>query len=142
MKKPIGAFWMIFLFLLFGLSCKKEITNAATLAGDYKGTLQKWVNAQDPVNSSWEMQLKPSINFNQLQMSPSLLVTSLLQLKGKNFTIATTVIGNNGTEEFVEYGSGMFTGNAVSVELHQNQRSLNNRTLTHTITWKGMLYRQ
>lgn len=144
MKKSFCVFWMIlpFLFFLFGLSCKKEITNAATFAGHYKGMLQKLVNAQNSLYSFWEMQLEPSVTYNQLKIIPSPLVTSLLYLKGKDFTIDATVIGNNGTVEFVEYGSGTFTGNAVSFELHQDQRSLNDRTVMHAITWKGILYRQ
>jgi hypothetical protein len=122
-------------------ACRKTTTNAATFAGHYKGTVLKIINTTDTSSKDWELQLLPTTTYDQLEIVPSILVTSQIQLQGNQFSISPVSIGTNAEVQFFEYGRGYFTGNSFIFELHQDQLSLNTGNLVTAVTWKGALHK-
>jgi hypothetical protein len=120
-------------------ACRKTTTNAATFAGHYQGTVLKIMNTTDTSSKDWELQLLPTTTYDQLEIVPSILVTSKIQLIGNQFSISPVSIGTNAQVQFFEYGNGYFNENSLIFEFHQDQLSLSTGNLVTAVTWKGAL---
>jgi hypothetical protein len=133
----------LLLLIAAALGCtKQESFNAAVYAGNYKGTIEMVVNGSSVQQQVKEISFLPTMDYNSLEIFHNLLVTSIVTIDNNNFTIPPTVVGDNGIVRFVEYGSGSFDGDKVTIEFHQDQESIQSGTPLRTCRYKGVLERE
>ena len=133
MKKAFAAFVMLLLF-----SCKKE--DALLVHGDYSGDIEVWVNnTKQAVLKGHVISINLTADENKVTLSQNVMTSSTAELSGNRITIPRATVGTGPDMMVVEYGSGSFEGNRLTIEFFQELKAAG---MLRTTRWTGTLHRK
>jgi hypothetical protein len=145
-------------FSLMILSCKKTDNNSADpapmstiYAGSYRGDIttssnytlygRKHLSLVVTLNDQ-VINVSNGSNRSNLVLNTSMIQSGSAVLSGNILTIARHTVNETSTTYSVEYGTGTFTNNTVTIDFHQDQLNRSDNQVIGSEAWTGTLTKQ
>lgn len=135
---------LLILLLIFLFSCKKtnEVKSSKNLAGSYIGNVNVLIN-NTPINILMNHVI--TINYNNttsLNINTELIQSESATISGNLMTISRHTVNSTGFFYTVEYGTGTFSNNELTIDFHQDILDLSTNNVYGTGEWTGTLKKQ
>lgn len=142
MKKLLCIISIVSLFW----GCNKDNNSNSSAGnnytGSYIGNVNLYINGNFHSTQSKSVSIS-STNTNGLFMMPNnIFMSTTCNISGNNLLIPSATTATTSSFKVVEYGTGSFTGNTLTIEFFQDQVSLGNNSVTNVGIWRGTLTRQ
>ena len=148
MKK---LFYKLLIVTIIFSGCEKEEEsnsnlNSSIYSGTYIGDIDTYINGIFHSNVSKTITLSElpySINsFNNYLMDNNIFMSTTCEIYNGNLNIPNDTTAANSVYNVIEYGTGTFNGNNLTIEFNQDNTDINTGDIIGTGRWIGTLEKQ
>ena len=133
----------ILFFAVVGLgSCNPDSpeTLQPSYVGTYTGTCSVYINGAFHSTQTKTISLSSSSTAGHYLMATNIFQSTSCDISGTALNIPNDTVGSTSFFDVVEYGTGSFSGNNLTIEFHQDQ--INSGSVIATGEWVGTLVKQ
>ena len=116
--------------------------NVANYNGTYIGNVNVYLNNNFHSTQSKTIAISTSSNSGLFLMASNIFMSSTCNINNNNLNIPRATIASSQTFNVVEYGTGTFSGNNLTIEFNQEQVNPSNQAVTGKGKWTGTLVKQ
>jgi hypothetical protein len=143
----IKKLWVLLMILvLFIHACSKdENTDNQSLVnyeGTYIGNVSVYINNSFHSNQSKTITLTTTSTAGRFLMTNNIFMSTTCNISSSNLDIPIATTASSSSFNVVEYGTGTFSGNNLTIEFHQNQVNPTTNAIMGTGKWIGTLMKQ
>ena len=143
MKKLI--YKLLVLSIIFS-ACKKENdstvnSNSSIYSGTYIGNVDTYLNGTFHSTASKLIILSELNTINYL-MENNIFMSTTCEISNGNLSIPNDTTAGNSTYNVIEYGTGIFNGNNLTIEFNQYGTDVNTGNIISNGRWIGTLEKQ
>ena len=141
--KNLFKYLAILFFAVVGLgSCNPDSPDALqpSYVGTYTGTCSVYINGAFHSTQTKTISLSSSSTSGHYLMATNIFQSTSCDISGTTLNIPNTTVGSTAFFDVVEYGTGSFSGNNLTIEFHQDQ--INSGSVIATGEWVGTLVKQ
>lgn len=141
--KNVYKYFAILFCVIVGLeSCNPDSTETLqpSYVGTYTGTCSVYINGAFNSTQTKTISLSSSSTSGHYLMATNIFQATSCDISGTTLNIPNTTVGSNSFFDVVEYGTGSFSGNNLTIEFHQDQVTAG--SVTTTGKWVGTLVKQ
>lgn len=134
------------LFAVVGLaSCNPDTPETSetlqpSYVGTYTGICSVYINGVFHSTQTKTISLSSSSTSGHYLMATNIFQSTSCDISGTTLNIPNTTVGSTALFDVVEYGTGSFSGNNLTIDFHQDQIAGGNTTTTGE--WVGTLVKQ
>jgi hypothetical protein len=144
MKKLL--YTLLALTIIFS-ACEKEEesnsnSNSSIYSGTYIGDVDTYINGIFHSNVSKTITLSELNTFNNYLMANNIFMSTTCEISNGNLNIQNDTTAGNSIYNIIEYGTGIFNGNNLTIELNQDNIDVNTGNIINTGRWIGTLEKQ
>ena len=136
MKKLIP---FVVLFILLCLSCNKSSNSNNSNDGTYKGDIKAYINGTLNSTGYGRTITFTSSSSGKINITNNVMMSTSADLSGNMLTIPRTTVTSSQAFNGVEYGTGIFSGNTITIDFHQDLLNPTTNALIGSGNWKGTL---
>ncbi len=139
MKKLILLLFIPLVFACSDDSAENNSSSSDSYLGTYIGDIDVFLQGQyHSTLYNHAMSFISIENSNNILIDGNLILTNTCTIDGNNLIISENTAASTSTSYVIEYGSGLFNGNELEIEFHQDQYTINGN-IAVTGTWIGTL---
>ena len=139
MKKLILLLFIPLVFTCSDDSTDNNSSSSNSYLGTYIGDIDVFLQGQYHSTLYNHVMSFISIeNSNNILIDGNLIMTNICTIEGNNLIISENTAASTSSFYVIEYGSGLFNGNELEIEFHQDQYNINGN-INATGTWIGSL---
>ena len=142
MKNRVKYLAILF-FASVGLgSCNPDSpeTLQPSYVGTYTGTCSVYINGAFHSTQTKTISLSSSSTSGHYLMATNIFQSTSCDISGTTLNIPNATVASTSFFDVVEYGTGSFSGNNLTIEFHQDQ--INSGSVIATGEWVGTLVKQ
>jgi hypothetical protein len=143
----IKKLWVLLMILvLFIHACSKDENTDNQSQVNYEGTYIGNVSVY--INNSFHSTQSKTITLTNISTAGRFLITNNIfmsttcNISISNLDIPIAITASSSSLNVVEYGTGTFSGNNLTIEFHQNQVNPTTNAIIGTGKWRGTLMKQ
>ena len=143
----IKKLWVLLMILvLFIHACSKDENTDNQSAVNYKGTyignVSVYINNSFHSTQSKTITLTTTSAAGRFLMTNNIFMSTTCNISSSNLDIPIATTASSSSFNVVEFGTGTFSGNYLTIEFHQNQVNPNTNAIMGTGKWIGTLMKQ
>lgn len=141
--KNLIKYLAILSFAVVGLaSCNPDSpeTLQPSYVGTYTGTCSVYINGAFHSTQTKTISLSSSSTSGHYLMATNIFQSTSCDISGTTLNIPNSTVGSTSFFDVVEYGTGSFSGNNLTIEFHQDQ--ITGGSTSATGEWVGTLVKQ
>jgi hypothetical protein len=141
MKKLIT----LLLGIAFVYSCSTSSDNNQNVAnynGTYIGNVNVYINNNFHSTQSKTIAISASSNSGLFLMANNIFMSTTCNINNNNLNIPRATTATSQAFNVVEYGTGTFSGNNLTIEFNQEQVNPSSQAVTGIGKWTGTLVKQ
>ena len=144
MKKLL--YTLLAVSLIFS-ACKKENdspvhTNSSIYSGTYIGDVDTYIDGILLGNVSKIITLSELNTIDYYLMENNIFMSTTCEISNGNLSIPNDTTAGNSIYNVIEYGTGNFNGNNLTIEFNQNNTDVNSGNIISNGRWIGTLEKQ
>lgn len=116
--------------------------NVANYNGTYIGNVNVYLNNNFHSTQSKTIAISASSNSGIFLMASNIFMSSTCNINNNILNIPRATTATSQTFNVVEYGTGTFSGNNLTIEFNQEQVNPSNQAVTGKGKWTGTLVKQ
>jgi len=136
----------LILGITLAYSCSKDEQknnqNVANYNGTYIGNVNVYINNNFHSTQSKTIAISASSNSGLFLMANNIFMSSTCNINNNNLNIPRATTSTSQTFNVVEYGTGTFSGNNLTIEFNQEQVNPASQAVTGIGKWTGTLVKQ
>jgi len=128
-------------------ACKKENdspvnTNSSIYSGTYVGDIDTYIDGILVGNVSKIITLSELNTIDYYLMENNIFMSTTCEISNGNLSIPNDTTAGNSIYNVIEYGTGNFNGNNLTIEFNQNNTDVNAGNIISNGRWIGTLEKQ
>ena len=141
MKKIITL--ILGITLVYGCSTSSDGNqNLANYNGTYIGNVNVYINNNFHSTKSKTITISTSSNSSVFLMANNIFMSTTCYINNNNLNIPRVTTATSQVFNVVEYGTGTFSGNNLTIEFNQEQINPSSQAVTGLGKWTGTLIKQ
>ncbi len=136
---------LVILGLFINACSKDENTDNQSLVnyeGTYIGNVSVYINNNFHSTQSKTITLTTTSTTGRFLMTNNIFMSTTCNISSSNLDIPIATTASSSSFNVVEYGTGTFSGNNLTIEFHQNQVNPTTNAIIGTAKWIGTLMKQ
>ena len=145
LMKKIVPIILFFNLLIQFTSCNDDENTSngnSNYVGTYVGNIDTYIDNVFHSNVSKTITLSTLSNTNEFLMDNNIFMTTTCSITNNNLDIPSHTTAETATFSVIEFGTGIFNGNNLTIEFQQNNIDTNTGAINFTGKWVGTLTKQ
>lgn len=144
MIKKLQVLLIILVFFIHACSKDENTDNQSQVnyEGTYIGNVSVYINNNFHSTQSKTITLTTNSTAGHFLMTNNIFMSTTCNISSSNLDIPIATTAQSSSFNVVEYGTGTFTGNKLTIEFHQNQVNPTTNAIIGTGKWIGILMKQ
>ena len=128
-------------------ACEKEEesnsnSNSSIYSGTYIGDVDTYINGIFHSNVSKTITLSELNTIDNYLMENNIFMSTTCEISNGNLSIPNDTTASSSIFNVIEYGTGIFNSNNLTIELNQDNIDVNTGNIINTGRWIGTLEKQ
>ena len=143
--KKIVLIILFFNLLIHFTSCSDDENTSngnSNYVGTYVGNIDTYIDNVFHSNISKTITLSTLSNLNEFLMDNNIFMTTTCSIANNNLDIPSHTTAETATFSVIEFGTGIFNGNNLTIEFQQDNIDTNTGAINFTGKWVGTLTKQ
>ena len=133
------------------LGCEKEDAapvntnnnaNSSIYSGTYIGDVDTYINGIFHSNVSKTITLSKLNTIDNYLMENNIFMSTTCEISSGNLSITNDTTASSSSFNVIEYGTGIFNSNNLTIEFNQDNTDVNTGNINGTGRWIGILVKQ
>ena len=117
-------------------------TNSSIYSGTYIGDIDTYINGIFLSNVSKTITLSELNTIDNYLMENNIFMSTTCEISNGNLSIPNDTTASSSSFNVIEYGTGIFNNNNLTIEFNQDNIDVNTGNINGTGRWLGILVKQ